>query len=194
MTYRNVAIIGKARSGKDTVAGRLVSRFAFTRLAFADPLKDAALSLDPLILTTWDVSPVRLSRLVADVGWEYAKDHYPEVRRTLQRMGQGVRDLDEDFWLNVTLDRVTVADTWNLPVVVSDVRYRNEADALRNRGFLLVRITRPPVARSMNLAQIQAAKHASETELDDYATDLTVANDGNMSQLLGAADELARKR
>lgn len=189
--YRNVALLGKARSGKDSVAARLVTRFAFTRLAFADPLKDAAVELDPLIPSGPGMAPVRLSRLINDVGWEYAKDHYPEVRRTLQRMGQGVRKLDESFWLNATLDRVTVAETWNLPVVVSDVRYLNEAAALRNLGFLLVRIVRPGgVAKGSTCA----ARHTSETELDDYVPDLTIANDGSLTELLSAADELARKR
>jgi hypothetical protein len=189
--YRNVALLGKARSGKDTVAQRLVTRFAFTRVAFADPLKDAALALDPLIPTSPGMSPVRLSRLVGETGWDYAKESYPEVRRTLQRMGQGIRNLDEGFWVRVALDRVSVAETWNLPVVVSDVRYRNEAEALRNLGFLLVRIVRGEV---VPLGDQSAMLHTSENELNDYPTDLTVANDGTLTDLLEVADTLPRKR
>ncbi|MFC9620260.1 hypothetical protein ACFTXM_09750 [Streptomyces sp. NPDC056930] len=193
MSYQNIAFIGKARSGKDTAGARLVKRWAFTRLAFADPLKAAALELNPLVPLKNLDNHVRLSVCVKTIGWERAKDMYPEVRRTLQHMGQTVRELDPDFWVRVLMDKVRAADKWNIPVVVTDCRYRNEAEALRAAGFILVRITRPR-GSAMTMEEIRAAMHASETELDDFPADETLTNGGSVFNLHTATDALVRQR
>lgn len=181
----NIALIGKARSGKDTAAGFLVRERAYTRVAFADPLKEMALSFDPFIPTHLcgeRLIHVRLSALVRDVGWEYAKDHYPEVRRTLQVIGQTQRDFDADYWVNVAARKIAGAEAWNLPVVVTDVRYLNEAVMLRARGFKIIRIMRPFADRRQGPAE----QHASENELNDYPTDAVIYNDGDLDQLRNA--------
>lgn len=197
MTYRHIAIMGKARSGKDSLAAELIRRYAFTRLAFADPLREAALKLDPII-TTDAFGPVRLSEVLEQGGWERAKDEYPEIRRVLQRMGQGVRDMDEDFWLNVLLRKADGADKLNMPVVVTDVRYPNEAEALKARGFLMLRIVRGGhgcvSARYLQPNQEQLAAHISETALDDFAADLTLPNNGTLFSLQAAAADIVELR
>jgi len=180
---RNLAFIGKKRAGKDSAAEFLVREFKYTRLAFADDLKRMAIETDPYVPTVPGVT-VRLSTLIADVGWEYAKDHYPEVRRLLQRMGQTVRELDPDFWIRPVIRRVKAAQVRSIPVVVTDVRYQNEAEALRDKGFTLVRIVRPvtlatPVRETLD----RLSAHPSETELDSFPADTTVTNDGTLDQL-----------
>ncbi|WP_424213186.1 hypothetical protein ACN20G_14470 [Streptomyces sp. BI20] len=198
MSYRNIALMGKARSGKDEVGKRLVSAFSFTRIAFADPLKGMALSLDPIVSGesgTHGYYSYRLSDVIRRHGWETAKVRFPEIRRTLQRLGHTVRTHDADYWVNVAMDKIHVADTWNLPVVVTDVRYPNEAEALKARGFLLVRVERPtPGLADMTLAEIGHASHVSETALDDYPADRTLINTGTLPQLHCAVDELISPR
>lgn len=175
----NIALIGKARSGKDTVANTLIRERAYVRAAFADPLKEMAISVDPYIPTGYGVT-VRLSPLVADVGWEYAKEHYPEVRRILQHMGQTVREYDDEFWLTAMRRKLNHAEAWNIPIVVTDVRYPNEAAMLRARGFKMVRILRPEVAPGVDQ---RAAAHTSETGMDDYAADAVLMNTGTLADL-----------
>lgn len=175
----NIGLIGRARSGKDTAALHLVRTRHYTRLAFADPLKEMALSIDPYVPTGYGVT-VRLSALIADVGWEYAKDTYPEVRRILQHTGQTVREYDDEFWVTSMRRKLSNAEAWNLPVVVTDVRYPNEADMLRARGFRLVRIVRAEPAASMTGA---SALHSSETALDGYSADVEITNDGSVEAL-----------
>jgi hypothetical protein len=183
----NIAFIGKARSGKDTAALHLVRTRSYVRLAFADPLKEMALSINPYIPTGYGVT-VRLTPLIADVGWEYAKDNYPEVRRLLQSIGQTQRALDDDYWLNALTRKVDNAAVWNIPVVVTDVRYPNEANALRLRGFRLVRIVRPDRANALASG---AALHASETALDDFEADHTIYNTATLDDLYRRVAELA---
>ncbi|MHC0429238.1 deoxynucleotide monophosphate kinase family protein [Streptomyces sp. O3] len=186
MGYPHIALLGRARSGKDTVAARLVTRHAYTRVAFADPLKDMSLSLDPIVAyepSGYGPLPTRLSAVVQRIGWERAKDEFPEVRRTLQRAGQSMREHDAGHWLSLALDKVAVADTWNLPVVVTDCRYPNEAAALKARGFKLVRVTRPGVSSG-------ADSHESETALDGHPADVSIANVGTLDDLNSLADAL----
>lgn len=188
--YRNIAFIGKARSGKDTAALRLIRDWAFTRVAFADPLKSMALSVDPLICAAddrvdWVDEDVRLSEYVKVYGWEAAKDNYPEVRRTLQCLGASVRELDEDFWLNIALRSIDAADTWNMPVVVTDCRYPNEAEALRKRGFLMVELRR---------SGADGNGHPSETALDHFRADDFLYNDNTVFDLHAAVDALVTSR
>lgn len=183
MSYQNVALIGKSRSGKDTVGAHLVSAHRFTRLAFADPLKRMALDVNPYIPTSYGVT-VRLQTLIADVGWDYAKDTYPEVRCFLQRLGQSAREHDEDVWLRPVIQAASTARVWNMPVVVTDCRYRNEATALSAAGFLMVRIERPGL--------VSADTHDSENELNDYQARVTVPNTGTVAALEALASTLVR--
>lgn len=178
----NIGIIGKARSGKDTAAAHLVQRYAYTRLAFADPLKEMALRVNPLIPLSSKVHG-RLADLVKGVGWEYAKDTYPEVRRLLQQIGQAQRELEEDYWLRLLLRKVAGAAKLNMPVVVTDVRYLNEARVLRRQGFKLVRIVRPYSAHRTLAEAMQLVAHASETELDDFPADFEISNAGSVADL-----------
>ncbi|MFJ9646718.1 hypothetical protein [Streptomyces sp. NPDC101206] len=190
MGYPHIALIGRARSGKDSVAAALIRRHQYTRVAFADPLREVVLAADPIVAyegSGYGPLPVRLSAVVRRYGWEKAKDDFAEVRRALQGVGQAVRDQEAGFWLGLALDKVTVADTWRLPVVVTDCRYPNEADALKSRGFTLVRVLRPGYSDA-------PATHESETALDQIPTDLTVSNTGSLADLGAAADWLATRR
>lgn len=177
-SMHNIGLIGKARSGKDTAAMWLMRNRAYTRLAFADPLKEFALKVDPVIPVNAHGHPARLSDLVSAHGWESAKDTYPEVRRFLQAFGQGQRELDEDYWVNLLRPKLNNAEAWNMPVVVTDVRYRNEAVMLRARGFKLVRLVRP-----LSHVTGPASAHPSETELDTFAADVDILNGGSVETL-----------
>lgn len=194
----DIAFIGRMRSGKDTAGGRLCEAHGYTRLAFADPLKDAALALDPWIpyerAVDLGISAARLSAVVDSVGWDRAKSEYPEVRRILQHMGQGVRALEPNFWVNQLTKR-----WWDLgpdtPTVVTDVRYRNEADALKAHGFKLVRITRPSSWEDVKAAALNdgVRSHPSETELSDYAVDAMIYNGGSLAELYQRVDALTQE-
>jgi hypothetical protein len=186
--YKSIGLIGPAQSGKDTVGARLRQRYGYQRVAFADPLKRAALNVDPVIPASYGVH-MRLSTLVADVGWDYAKTTYPEVRRVLQHVGQTVREIDPEFWIRAAFPAIDAAERLGLPVVVTDVRYLNEVVALQNRGFSMLRVTRPDAGVTG-----EGAKHKSETELDDYAARLTIANTGTLDDLNRIVDSLLLPR
>jgi hypothetical protein len=199
-----IGVLGKKRAGKDTFARRLVEAHGYTRLAFADALRDAALALDPIIRVDSDEYGLlpqdwcaewarpymiyRLSHLVSALGWEDAKAH-PEVRRTLQNYGVAIRDLDPDFWVRVVMDQARDIDG---PVVITDVRFPNEAEAVERASMRdvadigrTVRVARPGI--------ISDDTHISETALDSWTPDMTIPNAGTVEDLHRHADYVAER-
>ena len=178
-----IGIMGLKRSGKDTFADRLVSHHGFTRLALADPMREFALALDPLIATDWqDHYLVRLSFIVDTIGWERAKG-IGEVRRTLQRLGTeaGRGILGEDLWVHKTL---ALAAAMSGPVVVTDVRFDNERAAIDAHG-VVVRVTRPGLTAD--------TWHSSERLATDFSVPAyaEIVNEGTVDDLHTLADFLA---
>ncbi len=170
-----IGLIGHAGSGKDTVADHLVRR-GFTRIAFADAVRNVLLSVNPLVTR----EGLRLQEAVEAHGWDRVKREIPEVRVLLQGLGAGVRDtLGESTWLDHALRRL---DTLSGPAVVTDVRYPNEANALRNRGFTLVWVQRPGVG--------PANAHPSETDIPTELADVVLTNDRGIPELHAAVDAL----
>jgi hypothetical protein len=202
MTPPLIGLLGHKRAGKDTFASRLIEEHGYARVAFADPLKEAALALDPIVYTfvggPYDGVQYRLADLVAQRGWERAKE-YPEARRILQHLGDAVRLLDPGFWVRAAMARVAelqatemmmsfggtvIRETRGLPVVITDVRYPNEAEAIREAGGTLVRILRPG-------ADSADDAHSSEHALDDCPVDVITNNTGGLDELFAQADRLA---
>lgn len=143
-----VGLTGYAQHGKDTIGQILVKEFGYKRYAFADQLKSMALVLNPLIrvVNLQDLGPldVRLAKLVEDVGWEGAKTD-PEVRRFLQVLGtEAVREhLGPNAWVDALENQINKDGFLNSgKVVITDVRFPNEAAWLQSVGGVLWRVTR----------------------------------------------------
>lgn len=163
-----VGIFGPARSGKDT-AGVALEALGLHRLAFADPLRAMALRIDPMVAVDGH-RHVHLAHVVDEVGWESAKK-LGEVRRFLQRLGaEGLREIDTEFWIRLA-DREV--DAHPEGVVITDVRFPNEADYVRARGGLLVRISRP----HLGLDDDEYRTHSSESHYDAMPYDIHIVND-----------------
>lgn len=173
----NVGIIGRARAGKDTAGKWLVDERGYRLVGFSDALRDVALRADPWIVHEGvdahnDIKE-RLSEVVAEIGWEAAKD-IPEVRRFLQELGTSMRTVDADVWIRPVLAKTREANDAGVPVFVSGVRFPNEAASLRRAGFHLVYIERPGVPHM---------DHESEGALTADDADYRIVNAGSLEQL-----------
>src|SRR5690606_24788646 len=174
---RSVGFMGYSRSGKDTATRVLVDTHGYRRVSFADPVREMALALDPIIGGRADTAGVRLSTVVRVYGWETGKTRHPEVRRVLQRLGtDAVRDIvGPDTWVRIALDKIRAAERDGVPVAVSDVRFPNEARMLRDAGFLLVWVERP--------GHGAVNGHVSESGLSPADADVVVRNDAGLATL-----------
>ncbi|MGW8743521.1 deoxynucleotide monophosphate kinase family protein [Streptomyces sp. NPDC055794] len=168
-----IGLAGAARSGKDTAAQALLG-IGWARRAFADKVRDMLYAFDPYVLDThnevWNVS-VAVDRY----GWDGAKEQLPEIRTYLQELGTegGRAVLGEDVWVDALFRN---HDTWG-PTVITDVRFPNEAEAIRERGGMVIAIQRP------GQELIADAKHVSENALAGYLFDDVILNDGSVAQL-----------
>lgn len=174
-----IGLSGYARSGKDEAAKILVEEFGFTRVAFADKLREVLYALDPIVAPSKEryfvgsKVVVTLQEVIDVYGWDkYKESEYgPEIRRLLQRLGTeaGRQALWDTIWIDATL---TGFDA-DAKVVVSDARFFNEFDAIRERGGEIWRIEREGVGPTNN--------HPSETEAVDYPYFATyIHNDGTL--------------
>ncbi|MEU4984870.1 hypothetical protein [Streptomyces sp. NPDC021969] len=181
-----IGLAGYARSGKNEAAEALV-QYGWTQAAFADKLREFLLAVDPAIPGPYGTGNLRLSILIRDVGWEYAKDHYPEVRALLQRTGTeaGRRLLGSNVWVDALFRDLAEAPA----LVVTDCRFPNEAQAVADRGGVMIRVERPGVGPAKDKV---GRVHESETALDGWAYDHTLINDGSVRdlhlKLYGVAD------
>lgn len=137
-----IGLCGYARTGKDEAAAVICKRGGWVRVSFADPIREALFALDPLVPSARGCT-TRLSSLVRADGWEKAKKR-PEVRRLLQLLGtEAGRDvLGRDIWINIAYRKVSEAQRQGKNVIITDVRFSNEAEAVRAWGGEIVRITR----------------------------------------------------
>lgn len=153
-----IGVTGIAQAGKDTAANYLVSNYGFTRLAFADKLKELSYLVNP-----------ELHEAVDAVGWEDTKK-IPVFRRFLQDVGHNARTVfGENFWVDQVLPRDEEFAEEHGDVVFTDMRYRNEFDRVDWHGGWTVRITRPGLQAPNN--------HITETEHLQFPTDFDVTND-----------------
>lgn len=151
------------RVGKDVAASALQRELGFTRYGFADQLKELSMAADPMVTATTrnvnvQIGHGKLSWVVGGMGWEGAKDTYPEVRRFLQNLGSGARaTFGEDFWVDQLFAKINRMNSAR--IVIPDVRYVNEVAAIKNAGGYVIRVNRPGA---------KAFGHESETELMNF--------------------------
>lgn len=174
--FEVVGLVGRMKAGKDTAGNRLVERWGYVRYAFADALKEMC----GIVLDAMGIDRT-------EIGWTGRDWTGPKTdlgRRMLQGVGHGARDtLDPRVWVTV-LDRA-VQDRAPQYVVVTDVRYPNEARwVLENRG-VLVRVERPDVDRSGD-----EHRDPTEAHVDRIAVSYVLRNDDTVERLHAQVDGL----
>lgn len=176
---RLVGLAGLKRSGKSTASLSLVVR-GYRVVAFADPLREFLAALDPMVggHTSLSILLARAARVRPDADpWETMKGSslYPEVRALLQRAGTeaGREVLGPDVWVDAWAARVG-RPPLDGSVVAPDVRFPNEALAVRDLGGVVVRVVRPGLVPD---------GHASEAGIPDHLVDATIVNDGMPTEL-----------
>lgn len=163
-----IGLTGYAQSGKDTVANILVENYGYQRVAFADPIRDLLYEANPMLKEGY-----RVQGLVDVYGWDRVKVDYPEARDLLQRLGVGARKTFGDmFWVQQALKNVDA----NSDYVITDVRFPNEAKAIRlNEGAQIWRI------RRTGFDAVNA--HESESAMDGEKVDQIFLNSGALDDL-----------
>lgn len=190
-----IGISGKHGSGKDTV-GTIIQMIPFmsddeifraldnpaivknvqkTSLweikKFAGKLKDIASLLLGVPVETFENQSFKES----DLGPEWSIDGKPMTARLfLQKLGTDAmrNGLHTNVWVNALMADCNETCRW----IVTDVRFKNEAEVLRDAKAVLLRINR----------NIDTGNHPSEVDLDDYVFDYVIENTKDMMSLIKA--------
>ena len=169
-----IGLTGKKRSGKDTAAQALVAR-GYTQLSFAGPLK----AMIRALLAWADYTPTHIDRMVDGDLKEHVALEDKTARYLMQSLGTewGREHVSPGIWVNLCIDKALRCQN----AVISDVRFSNEAEAIRKAGGKIVRISRPGCELNDS--------HASE-QVDKIEPDFVIPNDGSIERLQLRMDQL----
>jgi hypothetical protein len=170
-----IGITGAARTGKDTIAKHLSTQYGAHVYAFAYPIKAGVRAMFNLDMRHTD-------GLLKETPIDHLGGKSP--RQLMQMLGTEFgRDMvSKSVW------RDMAAETWKRcqekgqSLVITDVRFENEADLIRELGGTVLHVKRDdaePVAR-----------HCSESGVPAREGDVTVTNNDTIKALLHTVDAL----
>lgn len=184
-----IGFTGKKQSGKDTAASHLVDK-GWKRIAFADPMRWCLEALDPIVELGMvfgakeDDNPhyqYTYNGLVTASGYDTAKETCPEFRRLLQVFGTEVgRNILGEYlgniWLQIARQRIFGEQLEGNHVVITDVRFDDEAEMIRDLGGLVIEIQRGEADKAKD-------SHVSEKGVSRHLIDHTIQNNDSIDHL-----------
>lgn len=175
-TYNIIGLTGYAGSGKDTVRGVLAGH-GYLGMAFADPIR-------AMLGRLFDQAGVGLQYMHKR---EYKESIIPRLGVSYRHLAQTLgtewgRTVSPDLWLRIAdgfiKDTNSAGELWSdgVPLfAISDVRFANEAQWVRDRGGVVWRINRPQAAA--------VREHSSEEEVGRIQVDAEIDNSGSLDEL-----------
>lgn len=180
----NIAFIGGMGVGKTTTAQLLVDYREYTRMSFADAVKDDVVELlnyaiekkgdflDPTLTTP--ITRATIEKYKNAVFRPFLQWYGTDFWRTF--IGA------EHFWLQRLEQKITTSG--DRPIVIDDCRFPNEAVFLRTLGFHVIKLE-----RTFESNIVEFKNHSSETEINKIIPDAVFPlNDLNNQQILHLLD------
>ena len=99
-------------------------------------------------------------------------------RKMLQQVGTDLfrKQLHPNTWVNATFANYQ-NDNW----IFTDVRFPNEAESIKDKGGIIIRVERPNLLNNQNNINLE---HISEKSLDDYKFNYYICNDSSIENLI----------
>lgn len=154
-----IAVVGKQRSGKDTLAKYFIDNDRAMKLAFGDAIK-------------------LVSRM-----------YFPEIvakgkpRFLYQFIGQKFREVDPKVWVKSLDKTLTFLESEGFEsFVVTDVRQQNEYDYLKSKGFTVIKVEaedelrRERIIKSGDQFNPEDFYHETEIAVDSIPCDYLLTN------------------
>lgn len=165
-----IGLAGAKQSGKTLLANLLAESYGLQHFSFAAPIRQFVASLLGGTLEQLEVEK--------EVPIAWLNGVTP--RHMMQTLGTewGRRMIDQDIWLRLCMRKALAAGS----AVISDVRFPNEARAIREHGGKVIRLNR--------WSQRPEDRHISERPLEPELIDFELANDGDSPDSLLRAVEV----
>lgn len=154
-----IAVTGKMRSGKDTLANFFIKELHYKQLAFADGIKQ--------------------------IGNEF----FPEImgkgkpRKMFQVIGQSLREVDPDVWVNHLDRQLKMLQEYGVEAfIITDVRQLNEYNYVKEQGFTVIKVEAEDEIRQERIIQAgdifspENFYHETELAVDEIPADYILSN------------------
>lgn len=169
-----VGIAGPARSGKNEVAKYLQKYHAFHEDSFAAPIRKCL--MDILGLPFEKYEEVKQAPQAVFGG--------KTCREFMQKMGTefGREMIYDNIWVDSCIVRMSAFER----AAISDVRFDNEANAIRERGGYIIHVDRPSI-------RIEQSAHVSEKGIDPSLIDFSILNDQSLDNLYAQIEKTMKE-
>ena len=181
MVLSIIGITGRKFNGKDTLGNILHEKYGYKCIAFADPLKNCCKAIfhftneqlygneKEKIDNNWKTTP----RIILQfVGTELLRNQMEKI----------LPDIGCNIWIKsfeTQIEQMIKIDPC-LKIVVTDIRFQNELDCVKNLGGKIIKIIKPDV--------INTDSHVSENNIDNFIVDHVIINDGTIDDLIKKID------
>jgi hypothetical protein len=181
-----VALTGRKRNGKDTIAEHLIKEYGYRQLAYAEPIKQIC----KILFDFSDEQCYGNLKEVVDERWGVTPRHcfeYIGTEMFRKQMGPLLPNIGENFWvvsLHNKIKKLIKSDP-TVKIVISDVRFENELVEICKMAQELevstvsIRVTRPSINVNIN----KEKEHASEKAIDTLNVDYDLLNDSTKQSL-----------
>lgn len=182
-----IGFVGQLQNGKTTAANYIAKKCNFKKVSFAANVKK-------IFKETFDVDDGFIEK------WKVINEPPPNfnkpVRKSLQFIGDGFRQIQDNIWIDLALRNCSTEEDY----VIDDVRYFNECKAIKEHGGIIVLLIRPHfINDDPNPSESQIGSIVKEYVYEDKLAgpiknseyiDYLLYNDGIISDLEGQLDDL----
>jgi hypothetical protein len=172
-----IGVSGRKYSGKDTLGEYLVKHHGYTRLAFADALKEATKNIFGFsdeqvygnkkeeIDTFWKISP---REVLQHLGTNIFRNNMKEI----------LPNVGNDLWIYVVKRKILqkLEEEPDAKFVITDVRFPNEVDFIKSIGGMTIKLKR-------ETEKNQFYNHESEMQIDTLVTTYEFDNNKSKEEL-----------
>lgn len=171
-----IGLTGLKGCGKSTVAS-IIKKMGYAEYSFAQPMKEALSAMTGLDYQIFDSQDTK----------ELPLEQFDGVtpRQMMQTLGTewGRQMIHPDLWLIIAKQRLSNLEY----VVVSDIRFENEAALIREMGGVIIHIER-------QTDKNETSNHESEKGIAFKECDLCIVNDSDIESLEQKVVSLFPKR
>lgn len=179
MDNKIICICGYKRSGKDTVANYIESKYGYEHKKIAYLVRESVklifnltdIELEDnkeIVLKEWDTTPRKIMQWLGTDIFQY-------------KIEEIIPNLNRKFWIKRFIQ--DLEDNKN-NIVISDIRFIHEYDELKNRykNIKIIKVIND------NIAKVDL--HESETEFNNIESDYIIYNNSTIHHLYEKIDEI----
>lgn len=171
-----IGITGFKRSGKDTCGLYLIDNHNYIKYSFAGALKAACSEIFMFDYeqtegskkedfdARWNINPRKVfQRFGTEIFRDSLEQFFPEMKH-----------LKNNFWIYrfKIWYQEQIKQNPNVRIVVTDVRFQNEADIIKELGGIIIKVSRKNIMSN--------DKHASEINILNINADYDIKNDSTI--------------